>query len=1163
MTSSFPRPPPPGGGARRTSSGTLSSSSYAAGGGTGAASQSLPPPPNVQHHHSNARTNSISSTGSSSGDGSGGGGGSTNYAQTLARSMTIDEMRALHRKALKDAEAKETELRLVLASRYRELVGSSDEVTKMNERARELHDLVAALPGLMEKLVRQTTTTIEEEQKQQQLEEEGKASHEDEVDNDVDAGRKTDSANAQAVLELRQQLSNLPRQVHRGLDKGNVHGATTCLMELFRLIAQQTDAYPLATALAPHGSNDRLSSKVDSTDTLLEAQMRMTFLHVQTLPSKITKIAKHILLHSSGVKYAEGLSSVGETNRSGDKANVDVDPMYGAETSAAALSALDLLEIRLQGTAIDSNRSVELLDLYFDSKANLLQSLLNQLNTSTLGQQQESGGPDAGSGGKAKAMDGNSNDNAEMILSKIVLILQYDIVLHPYQIFILRDFPSQSKATTSSGIMKSLPMFPAPIVQAKVSKFLSAHLPLIRTKVKSVLVDIAGTTASALGKIRQSLYDKTDGVDCMERLNGNGVCTWDEAVSVIIDVPNVLAQSGISSHGSTSREGGKVRSSGDFSLWGVLFSNTFSSLVHSLLTTSFHSVHARVVSTLRLSLGNAPPVSAILPHEAYRNTLHIATELDSALLKVSDDAHELLVHAEERVESERRLRQSLYVQTCEIMGRLICELRRMLLVSDNFNDAVKQLIVGRLCHLLKFRLTALPTLLDPDSSPAVLQGSTGMISLMELSSAFELADDNDDGLITFQEAMEAVDSAFSGTQFHGADMVQETLLLAGGKDRSAAPASGNIFGTQTGGSSSQDVVTLNELTLLLARGIRHEQSGKHSALGTIQNSLDDIITTCMDRWATEVLNPSETKLSSSFQSFMAIACTCPEEEYRRLYASSDSLSAATPTSSSGPVVSNVSPHVVNFLLEISHTFNRSVCPSDSLIPVPSEEYALGMGIQGTDLSRMADLIRCALLSRGTEVAVNILQTHLQPALTGSGSHTMKSSGPSGIAQLKNDLSFFETCFFVRNRYGFGGRSNEESLKSDLHKIIKTTDILVRRACDMNTLREIESKQEHVIEVCDLFLSSLLGEDTSSSVKMGDLNDSSAMSRSSATPLYHAPITSSCRFPLLPIQADRTLSGVQARGKYKEKEENDSRSETVGGSAVRAGLGFFSSMLKKG
>jgi hypothetical protein len=53
----------------------------------------------------------------------------------------------------------------------------------------------------------------------------------------------------------------------------------------------------------------------------------------------------------------------------------------------------------------------------------------------------------------------------------------------------------------------------------------------------------------------------------------------------------------------------------------------------------------------------------------------------------------------------------------------------------------------------------------------------GMISFVDLQSAFELADDNKDGMITFEEAMEAVESAFSCTPFHGAEMVRETLLL--------------------------------------------------------------------------------------------------------------------------------------------------------------------------------------------------------------------------------------------------------------------------------------------------------------------------------------------------------------------------------------------------
>jgi hypothetical protein len=189
--------------------------------------------------------------------------------------------------------------------------------------------------------------------------------------------------------------------------------------------------------------------------------------------------------------------------------------------------------------------------------------------------------------------------------------------------------------------------------------------------------------------------------------------------------------------------------------------------------------------------------------------------------------------------------------------------------------------------------------------------------------------------------------------------------------------------------------------------------------------------------------------------------------------------------------------------------------------------------------------------------------HLSPALQGSDGPSMKDSGPSGIAQLQNDLSFLQICFFDRNRHGFGGDGTEERSKAALDGMIKMTDILVRKVCDMSTIRKIESKHEYVLEVCDLFFSSLFGEGTSTAATIGDLGGSfGAAPRADATPLFNAPLASSCRFPLLPIQADRTLSGVQARGKYKDKEEADSRTETVGSGAVRAGFGFFSSMLKK-
>lgn len=56
--------------------------------------------------------------------------------------------------------------------------------------------------------------------------------------------------------------------------------------------------------------------------------------------------------------------------------------------------------------------------------------------------------------------------------------------------------------------------------------------------------------------------------------------------------------------------------------------------------------------------------------------------------------------------------------------------------SRDEEDATKELIVGRLCYLLKFRLTSLPKVLDPNSSPTVLAyragRKIGMIIVEEL-----------------------------------------------------------------------------------------------------------------------------------------------------------------------------------------------------------------------------------------------------------------------------------------------------------------------------------------------------------------------------------------------------------------------------------------------
>lgn len=671
---------------------------------------------------------------------------------------------------------------------------------------------------------------------------------------------------------------------------------------------------------------------------------------------------------------------------------------------------------------------------------------------------------------------------------------------------------------------------------------MSAHLPLIRTKVKSVLVNIAGTTASALGQIRQSLYDKTDGAESMERLKEEGVCTWDEAVFSMIDFRIVL-----NSADTDAKQHDR------FSLWGALFSATFSSLVHSLLTTAFQSVHTRVISTLRESLANAPPVAVILPHEAYRNTLKIACDLDKSLRKVSEDAHELLVHAEERVESERRLRQSLYVQTCEIMGRLICELRRMSFrAEDDFMNESKELIIGRLCFLLKFRLTSLKTLLSPDSSPAFLKSTSGMISYVDIHSAFDLADDDEDGLISFDEAVTVVESAFSGTPFNGAKMIRETLLLAS-KTKEVLPKQ------RESSAGVPKNVSLAELSLLTARGLRHSGDGSESALGTVQLSLDSIIQKCFQRWAKLSMHHSTSTFQKNLDDFIFTATTASVDEWQRIF--SDFGESRSLTSNRG-----VSPFVLNYFLDLAVTMNRNVCPSDTLTPVPTTDYAVSVGAvteSRESVPSMIDTMRYAFLFE----SMVSLSSLIEQVVTSETGANLERSCSMALIQFYIDISFVSKCFLEKNRKGFGpNRSVTQIQAASLHlsDVMQYIDQLLKKKCDRDTLQTVPDlvigKHQRVFESSHLFFTSLFGDDSGASLSsFGEVLASSE----SNEPMFLAPLASSRRFALLPVQADRSLDDIQLRNKYnKEKEaENMERQNTRSGNVISGGLGFLSSMLK--
>lgn len=588
-----------------------------------------------------------------------------------------------------------------------------------------------------------------------------------------------------------------------------------------------------------------------------------------------------------------------------------------------------------------------------------------------------------------------------------------------------------------------------------------------------------------------------------------GFHSWDEAVFAVVDLRTISADA-------------EAVQQQKFSLWGALFSNTFSSLVHSLLSTAFQSVHTQVVSTLRVALASAPPVSSILPHEAYRNALQIATQLDQSLEKVSADAHELLVHAEEREESERRLRQSLYVQTCEIMGRLLCEVRRMA-QTDLASDGTRELVIGRLCFLLKFRLMSLKTLLSPESSPAAMHGTSGMISFVDLQSAFELADDDDDGVISFDEVLEAVESAFSGTRFNGGDMVRETLLLSADSD---------VVGN----------VTLFELMLLSARGIRHSKSGSESALGAVQLSLDGIVSSCIRAWAHSVLDGPAGTLRSGLEDFVAAASSSDEEEWKRMFFSDQDA----PIYSKG-----VSPHIAGFFLTASSRLNTNLSPADTLSPLPSDgdSYAAALGIcknEAGQVETFSDVMQRAVFVESYAQSTQLIED----AITSGQGAELDRSCLNARVQLYIDATLLKFIFIDNNK-----RNISRPPESDqrLKGVVKYISQLLQSDCDATMLSTIKStaKERHTqyLTAGNLFLSSLFGT-VEGSVTSGN------------EPAIHVPLPSSRRFALLPVQADRSLKDIQLRGKYaKEKQAPDETPDASSGNVISGGLGFLSGMLK--
>lgn len=1108
----------------------------------------------------------------------------------LLSEMSISEMRALHSKAIRDAEAKQTELRLVLSSRYRDLVGSSDEVLAMRDMAQKLYETLGDLPHTMQHL-----QAISSESAATMLEK----------SKGLSSKKKKEQVSVATVSSMRYQLSSLPRILHRALDKENPHTAALALVKLFTLIhircsnttnKSGLDQFPLAKVLASKDIFKEYKQLFEQNThhdehelNLLDTQIQMVYLHVQTLPFRIVKLSKKVLLHKS-------LSAI---------------------PSKAALTALALLDVKKSSSEKKqqlTDSATRLLEIYYDSKAKLLRSLLDDLNQMS----------------SNSSLPGTAGKQCEKIMTDIVTVIQFDIILHSYQIFTL---PSTSNISNSETTL--LPYFDPHLVKSKCSHFLATHIPLLRSKIRNVLVSSVAVDAGMLGGIRQSLYDAST------KPKGISPEDWNKAVDAVVDGRLVTPASygGSSSGGSSnspstsdvlaSVEGeeddvnnGNMKKKGKshqkFSLWSSLFSTTFSSLVHDLLSSSFHSVHTSTMSSLLQSLSRAPrrppptyntstefcpsfsSANLLLrAHEAHRNNLLIASRLDQSLSKLSDDAHKLLVHAEERVESEHRLRQSLYVQTCEIMGRLLSEIRRMVMKKKAYDidqyssnedfvenygqnddddeyvtrikedeDTTKLMVVGRLCHLLQYRrLNSLKISLDSKNAPAsssvinsnigsndmnglglenrtnatasaisanLLQRSSmsrGMITLEELKSAFEIADDDDDGVISFSEAVEAMGGAFSGTPFNGAEMVRSTLMMGSSSAAAAGAAQSQVDNT----SGTVQNVTLFELALLSAKGLRHDAKGSASAMGLIHSCLQVIIHHCFENWARIALDPPYYSLEMKLNQQWRHSLDYSEKQWLQLHGPSQT------TSSSVGGEERVSGQLMSYFLSVSCEMNSAVCPADS---VPSAVTSAGVPSH-------VEIIRQSLL-RETLLSLARVYSNICSRLEND-----EGNAPCDpcLIQLLVDIKFIQGCFFDGDT--FMNNNEEENTKDELEK---SANLVLSH---LSTYKEASfDNNSQSIDTSRLFLSNLFGPQHQK-LSSSDTKPSSSSisgSASSSQKLLLNPDESLCRFVLLPIQSDKEITDLELRRARIVKKEEVEEVEEKNPNNTSSGFGFFSSMM---
>lgn len=438
------------------------------------------------------------------------------------------------------------------------------------------------------------------------------------------------------------------------------------------------------------------------------------------------------------------------------------------------------------------------------------------------------------------------------------------------------------------------------------------------------------------------------------------------------------------------------------------------------------------------------------------------------------------------------------------MGRLLSELRRRMMSQEKV-----MLVIGRFAFLMKFKLSTLSSLLTLNDSAS----HGGRITISDLKSAFEIADVDDDGILSLEEAMEAMTMALSGTTFNGVQMLRSALLLE----------EDVVF--------NKDVnLTILELSLLCARGLKHEDLGMNmSAYSMIQISLDSIVSNCFQDWAEMVLHENNKYLFDSM----------------RKNASYSTNDITTPT------VDNimVSSSIIGYLLNAATIFNNNICPADSL--PPHKDHC--------DIN-LCHVIRRAIILHSLSSLLSTCQARASTLQELSADASETHHNVSWI-QLLLDTEFIHYCYFQRNDVLV------QECKQEGNHFQQINDLMTNIRTNLGSKEEISFSSLKILQAIlpsyDLYLTSLFGEEDTEAKTVLSLSEPSHSTSTSNTTnnICITPIPSSKRFVLLSVQElNRQLLELQLVKKdYAGVKKDDGAGAP---SSTDGKSGWFLNMLKK-